>query len=132
MYSQKVIKIFQEAKNAGTLKGANGVGQVGNLQCGDIMKLYILVDSKQVITDARFKTFGCVSAIASTDVACDLIKGKTLEQALKVTNKDVLNVLGDIPHQKIHCSVLAQEAIGAAVTDYHKRQAKLDKSSKKK
>jgi len=124
MYNEKVLRIFQESKNAGMIKGASGVGKVGNMKCGDIMKIYIAVDKNGVITDAKFKTFGCVSAIASTDVACDMIKGKTVDEALNVTNKDVLNFLGGLPTAKIHCSVLAQEAITAAVEDFHKQQMK--------
>lgn len=120
MYNEKVLKVFEHPKNAGVLKGANGIGKVGNVQCGDIMKIYILVEKGHIV-DAKFKTFGCVSAIASSDVACDLIKGKTLEAAAKLSNKDVLEVLGGLPAQKIHCSVLAHEAINAAIKDYHKK-----------
>ena len=124
MYNDKVMKIFKDAKNAGMIKGASGIGKVGNVQCGDIMKIYILVNDRGVIEDAKFKTFGCVSAIAATDVACEMIKGKTIEAALKVTNKDVIDYLGGLPAIKIHCSVLAQEAIEAAVKDYRKRLEK--------
>lgn len=124
------MKIFKEAKNAGMLKGASGVGVAGNAKCGDVMKIYILVEGN-VIKDAKFKTFGCVAAIASTDVACDLIKGKTIEQALKVTNKDVLNILQDVPAQKVHCSVLAQEAIAEAIKDFKKRQEREAKKNAK-
>ena len=124
MYNDKVMEIFKAAKNAGMIKGASGVGKVGNVQCGDIMKIYILVDDRGIITDSKFKTFGCVSAIAATDVACEMIKGKTIEAALKITNKDVIDFLGGLPPVKIHCSVLAQEAIEAAVKDFRKRQAK--------
>jgi len=125
MYNDKVLKIFENPRNAGNLPGANGIGKVGNVKCGDIMKISIKVDEKEgTIYDAKFKTFGCVSAIASTDVACEMIKGKTPEKALKITNKDVLDELGGLPAQKIHCSILAQEAIAAAVADYHKRQAR--------
>ena len=127
MYNDKVMKIFKDAKNAGMIKGASGVGKVGNVQCGDIMKIYILVDDRDVIIDAKFKTFGCVSAIAATDVACEMIKGKTIEAALKITNKDVIDYLGGLPAVKIHCSVLAQEAIEAAVKDYRKKQEKSKK-----
>ena len=122
MYNDKVLKIFENPRNAGSLPGANGVGKVGNVKCGDIMKIFIKVDEKEgTIYDAKFKTFGCVSAIASTDTACEMIKGKTLEQALKITNKDVIDALGGLPAVKIHCSVLAQEAIAAAVADYKKK-----------
>lgn len=124
MYNETVLKRFQESKNAGMLKGATGIGKVGNLQCGDIMKIFIKVNKNGVIEDAKFKTFGCVSAIASTDVACDMIRGKTMDEALKVTNKDVIEVLGGLPAVKIHCSVLAQEAIAAAVADHKKKAAK--------
>ena len=124
MYNAKVMEVFANPKNAGMLKGANGTGKVGNLQCSDIMKIYIKVDSKGIITDAKFKTFGCVSAIASSDTACEMIKGKSLEKALELTNKDVLNELGGLPAQKIHCSVLAKEAIEAAIKDFKKKTAK--------
>ena len=130
MYNEKVLKIFEHPKNAGNLAGASGTGKVGNVQCGDIMKISIKVDNSGVITDAKFKTFGCVSAIASTDVACEMIKGKTVDAALLVTNKDVLNALGGLPVQKIHCSVLAQEAIAAAVADYKKRIARQAKKAR--
>lgn len=132
MYNDKVMEIFKEAKNAGIITGAEAVGKAGNVKCGDIMKIYMRVDKSGVIKDAKFKTFGCVSAIASTDVACDLIKGKTIEEAGKITNRDVLKVLGELPSQKIHCSVLAQEAIEAAIVDYHKQlEKKLKVKSRK-
>ena len=131
MYNEKVLKIFEQVQNAGTLQGENvAVGKVGNVKCGDIMKIYIRVERGK-ITDARFKTFGCVSAIASTSVACDMIKGKTLDEALKVTNKDVLDVLGGLPPVKVHCSVLAQQAIAAAVEAYRKAETKKANKSKK-
>ena len=123
MYNEKVMNIFQNPEHMGDLKGANAVGQVGNMACGDIMKIYLKIENEK-ITDAKFKTFGCAAAISSSDVAMDLIKDKTVEQALKVTNKDVLAQLGELPAQKIHCSVLAQEAIHAAVEDYRKKQRK--------
>ncbi len=125
MYSEKVMKLFEHPKNTGEIRGASGIGTVGNAACGDIMKIYLKVDENEVITDAKFKTFGCAAAIVSSDVAIDLIKGKTVDEALKVTNQDVLNVLGEMPSNKIHCSVLAQEAIEEAVKDYRKRQLKL-------
>ena len=127
MYSKKVLSIFQNPKNAGGMKGANAIGKVGNSACGDIMKIYLLIENG-IIKDASFKTFGCCAAIASTDVACDLIKGKSIEDALKVTNQQVFDVLGELPPNKIHCSVLAEEAIRAAINDYYKR---IEKSSKK-
>ena len=131
MYSDKVIDIFKTAKNAGQIRGADAIGSVGNEKCGDMMKLYLKL-SKGRITDAKFKTFGCVSAIASCDVACDLLKGKTLDEASQITNKDVLAILGPIPAQKIHCSVMAQEAIDSAIKDYHKRQQKERENRKAK
>jgi nitrogen fixation NifU-like protein len=123
MYNETVMKRFTKAKNAGIIKNADGVGQVGNARCGDIMKIYLSI-KKDVITDAKFKTFGCVSAIASTDVACDMIRTKTVEEALKLTNKDFVEALGGLPAIKIHCSVMAQEAIAAAIDDYNKKQLK--------
>jgi nitrogen fixation NifU-like protein len=128
MYNKKVLSIFQNPKNAGGMKGANGIGKVGNAACGDIMKIYLKINEDGVIEDARFKTFGCCAAIASTDVACDLVKGKTIEEALKVTNKQVFDILGDLPPQKIHCSVLAEEAIKAAVDDYYEKKDKKTKT----
>ena len=125
MYNQKVIKRFENPKNAGALKDANAIGKVGNAACGDIMQVYLKInDETSVIEDASFKTFGCAAAIASTDVACDLIKGKTIEEALKITNKQVVEMLGELPVHKIHCSVLAEEAIDAAVKDYYKKLKK--------
>ena len=123
MYSENVIDRFTNPRNTGMIKNADGVGTVGNPACGDIMKIYLKIENEK-ITDAKFKTFGCAAAISSSDVAMDLIKDKTVEQALKVTNKDVLAQLGELPPQKIHCSVLAQEAIHAAVEDYRKKQRK--------
>jgi len=131
MYSKIVIDRFQNPRNAGGMKGANGVGEVGNAACGDIMKMYLKISDDGVIENAKFKTFGCCAAIASTDMACDLIKGKTIEEALKVTNKDVLDLLGELPPHKIHCSILAEESIKSAVEDYYKKREKeLKKVSK--
>lgn len=127
MYSKEIIERFKNPRNAGGLKGANGVGKVGNASCGDIMKVYLRIDENEIVKDARFKTFGCCAAIASTDVACDLIRGKTLEEALRVTNKQVQDILGEMPAHKIHCSVLAEEAIHAAVEDYYKKKEKESK-----
>ena len=133
MYTEKVMKRFQNPKNIGEIRGASGIGAVGNTSCGDVMKIYLRVDENEIITDAKVKTFGCAAAIASSDVAVDLIKGKSIDDALKVTNQDVLDILGDMPTHKIHCSVLAQEAITEAVKDYRKKQlrmqAKLNKEN---
>ena len=127
MYNKTVLDRFKNPKNAGGLRGANGIGKVGNAACGDIMKMYLLINDNGVIEDAKFKTFGCCAAIASTDVACDLVKGKTIDEALKVTNKQVFDILGDLPPHKIHCSVLAEESIRAAVEDYYKKKEKESK-----
>lgn len=125
MYTEKVIKRFQNPEHAGEMKEANAIGTVGNPACGDIMQLYLKVnDQTKVIEKAMFKTFGCAAAIASTDVACEMITGMTLDEALKVTNKQVISVLGELPPHKIHCSVLAEESIDAAVKDYYKHQEK--------
>ncbi len=131
MYSKTVIERFQNPRNAGAMKGANGIGEVGNAACGDIMKMYLKIDDNGVIESAKFKTFGCCAAIASTDMACDLIKGKTIDEALKVTNKDVLDLLGELPPHKIHCSILAEESIHAAVQDYYKKREKELKKAQK-
>jgi len=129
MYSKKVMDIFKEPKNVGIIKNASGVGQVGNAKCGDIMKIYLKVENG-VILDAKFKTFGCVAAIASTDIACDKLKGKTIDEALKITNEDILKEMGEVPTNKIHCSVLAKEGIEEAVKDYYKKLEKLKKQQK--
>lgn len=121
MYNNKVMEIFQNPKNVGELKGANGIGTVGNEACGDIMKLYIKVDKNEVITNASFKTFGCAAAIVSSSVATEMIKGKKIEDALKLENQQILDYLGGLPDNKIHCSILAKEALEAAVKDYRKR-----------
>ncbi len=132
MYSKTVIDRFQNPRNAGGMHGANAIGQVGNAACGDIMKMYLKIDDKGLIENAKFKTFGCCAAIASTDVACDLVKGKTIDEALKVSNRDVLEILGEVPQHKIHCSVLAEESIRAAIEDYYKRREKETKQALKK
>ncbi len=120
MYNDKVLNEFQNPKNVGELADANGVGTVGNASCGDIMKVFIKVEN-DVIVDASFKTFGCAAAIASSSQATEMIKGKTLEEALAIKNADVVEALEGLPPQKIHCSVLAEEAIHAAVSDYRSK-----------
>ncbi len=130
MYNNKVLEIFKNPKNVGTLKGANGIGKVGNAACGDIMKIYLKINEDGIIEDASFKTFGCVAAITTTSVATELIKGKTIEEALKVKNSQIIEILGGLPTQKIHCSILAEEAIKAAIEDYYKKQKKLEKTNK--
>jgi nitrogen fixation protein NifU and related proteins len=122
MYNEKVIETFSNPKNVGEIEDASGVGLVGSEACGDIMKLFIKVENG-IIVDAKFKTFGCGAAIASSSVATEMIKGKTVEEALKITNKQVIEELGGLPPVKIHCSVLAEEALRAALEDYQKKQA---------
>lgn len=123
LYSEKVMKHFLEPQNSGTMENADGVGEVGNAKCGDIMKIYLKID-ENIITDVKFETFGCASAIASTSMATEMIKGKTVDEAAKLTNREVVQALGGLPKHKIHCSVLAQEAIAAAIDDYNKKSNK--------
>lgn len=120
-YSEKVMDHFANPRNVGELADANGVGEVGNSKCGDIMRMYIKVEDN-VITDVSFKTFGCGAAIATSSMATELIKGKTIEEALKLTNRAVMEALDGLPPVKVHCSVLAEQAIKAAVADYYTRQ----------
>ena len=122
MYNEKVIEHFTNPRNVGDMENPDGEGVYGSPVCGDMMKIMIRVDENDVITDAKFKTFGCGSAIASSSVATDMIIGKTIEEALKVTNKSVMEELGGLPAIKVHCSVLADHAIKSAIYDYaHKR-----------
>ena len=120
MYSEKVMDHFENPRNVGEIPDANGVGTVGNAKCGDIMRIYIKVEN-DVITDVKFKTFGCGAAIATSSMATELVKGKTLKEALQLTNKAVAEALDGLPPVKIHCSLLAEEAIHAAVEDYLKK-----------
>lgn len=120
-YSEKVMDHFANPRNVGEIENADGIGEVGNAKCGDIMKMYIKVDNN-VITDVTFKTFGCGAAIATSSMATELIKGKTIDEALKLTNKAVMEALDGLPPVKVHCSVLAEQAIKAAVSDYYTRQ----------
>ena len=120
MYNDKVIEEFSNPQNVGEILDANGVGLVGSEACGDIMKLFIKVENG-IIVDAKFKTIGCGAAIASSSIATQMIKGKTVEEALKITNKQVIEELGGLPPVKIHCSVLAEEALKAALEDYKKK-----------
>lgn len=117
MYNERVIKEFQHPSNVGEMKDANAVGTVGNATCGDIMKIYMKIEDN-IIKDVSFQTFGCAAAIATSSVATSMIKGKTVDEALKITNAEVVETLGGLPAQKLHCSVLAEEAIKAAVNDY--------------
>ena len=120
VYSEKVMDHFTNPRNVGEIADANGIGEVGNAVCGDIMKMYIKVEN-DVIVDVKFKTFGCGSAIATSSMATELIKGKPLSEALKLTNKAVVEALDGLPAHKIHCSVLAEQAIKAAIADYYTR-----------
>ena len=124
MYTDKVLKMFKNPKHVGKILKADAVGEVGNAACGDIMKIYLKLDENEKIVDAKFQTFGCAAAIVSTSVACDMLIGKTLDEALLVTNEDVLKQVGELPPQKIHCSILAQEAIADAVKNYRKKHKK--------
>ncbi len=122
-YSSKVMEHFAHPHNVGEIENADGVGTVGNPVCGDVMRLYIKVD-KEVITDAKFKTFGCGAAIATSSMVTDLVKGKSLDEALKISNAAVAEALGGLPKVKMHCSVLAEEALKSALDDYYKKQGK--------
>lgn len=124
MYSEKVMDHFEHPRNVGEIPDANAVGQVGNSKCGDIMKIYMDIDENDVIRDVKFKTFGCGAAIATSSMATELVKGKTIEEALKLTNQAVMEALDGLPPQKIHCSVLAEEAIKAAIENYRGNSGK--------
>lgn len=120
LYTQTVMEHFLHPKNVGELADADGVGEVGNAKCGDIMKMYLKIQD-DTITDVRFETFGCGSAIAASSMATQMIKGKTLAQALALTNQEVVDALGGLPAHKLHCSVLAEEAVKSAIQDYYDR-----------
>lgn len=120
-YSEKVMDHFSNPRNVGELEDANGIGEVGNSKCGDIMKMYVKINNG-IIENVSFKTFGCGAAIATSSMATELIKGKKIEDALKLTNKAVMEALDGLPPVKVHCSVLAEQAIKAAISDYYKRQ----------
>lgn len=123
MYNEKVMEVFKNPKNVGEIENPDGVGLVGNASCGDIMQITLRIEN-DVITDAKFKTFGCAAAIATSSTATEMVKGMTVEEALKLTNKKVVETLGGLPSQKLHCSVLAEEAIKKAIDDYKsKKQA---------
>ncbi|MBU5254932.1 Fe-S cluster assembly scaffold protein NifU [Tissierella praeacuta] len=120
MYSEKVMDHFQNPRNVGEILDADGIGEVGNAKCGDIMKMYLKIENG-IIEDVKFKTFGCGSAIASSSMATELIKGKTIEEAMELTNKAVAEALDGLPPVKMHCSVLAEQAIKSALLDYSKK-----------
>jgi nitrogen fixation NifU-like protein len=121
MYSEKVMEHFSSPHNMGELKDANAIGEVGNAKCGDIMRMYLKIED-DIIKDASFKTFGCCAAIASSSVATDLVKGKSVEEALSIKNSDVVEELDGLPPVKVHCSVLAEEAIRKAIENYKNEQ----------
>lgn len=118
MYSAKVMEHFANPRNMGEIENASGVGTVGNAKCGDIMRMYLDIDDNGIIRDVKFKTFGCGAAVATSSMATELVKGKTIQEALKVTNKAVMEALDGLPPVKVHCSLLAEEAIHAALWDY--------------
>ena len=120
-YSEKVLDHFSNPRNVGEIEDADGIGEVGNAKCGDIMKMYIKVDN-DIITDVKFKTFGCGAAVATSSMATELIKGQPISEVLKLTNKAVVEALDGLPAVKLHCSVLAEQAIQSALSDYYTRQ----------
>ncbi|MBR4111623.1 MAG: Fe-S cluster assembly scaffold protein NifU [Ruminiclostridium sp.] len=121
VYSEKVMDHFANPRNVGEIEDANGVGEVGNAKCGDIMKMYLKIENN-TIADVKFKTFGCGAAIATSSIATEMIKGKPLDEALKLTNRAVVEALDGLPPAKLHCSVLAEQAVKSAVADYYTRQ----------
>ena len=121
MYSEKVMDHFSNPRNVGEIEDASGVGTVGNTKCGDIMRIFLKIEN-DVIVDVKFKTFGCGAAIATSSMATEMVKGKTVEEALKITNQAVAEALDGLPPVKMHCSLLAEEALKAAIEDYQKKQ----------
>jgi nitrogen fixation NifU-like protein len=121
LYSEKVMQMFRDSKHYGKIEDADGIGKVGNPKCGDVMWIYIKVDNG-IITDAKFETFGCVAAIATSSMAIEMVKGKRVDEALKLTNKAVAQALDGLPPEKMHCSLLAEEGIKSAIEDYQARQ----------
>ena len=131
-YSEKVMDHFMNPRNVGEIENASGVGQVGNMKCGDIMKVYLQIEDGKIV-DAKFKTFGCGAAVATSSMATELVKGKSIQEALEVTNKAVMEALDGLPPVKVHCSLLAEEAIHAALWDYaEKHHIKIEGLSKPK
>ncbi len=128
MYTEKVMDHFENPRNVGEIPDADGVGTVGNPACGDIMKLYLKIENGTIV-DAKFKTFGCGAAMATSSMVTEMIKGKPLEEAVKVGNKEVAEALGGLPKQKLHCSVLAEDALKAAIDDYRQKVAQDERAS---
>ena len=124
LYSEKVMDHFTNPRNVGEIEDAQGVGVVGNAKCGDLMKIYLEIDENDIITDCKFKTFGCGAAIATSSMATELIKGKSVKDALALTNSAVVEALDGLPPVKVHCSVLAEEAVRSAIADYYKRSGR--------
>ena len=122
MYSEKVMDHFQHPRNVGEIENASGVGTVGNAKCGDIMRIFLDIDDNGIIQDVKFKTFGCGAAVATSSMATELVKGKTINEALEVTKKAVMEALDGLPPVKVHCSLLAEEAIHAALWDYAQKK----------
>ena len=122
MYTEKVMEHFNQPRNMGEIENASGIGTVGNAKCGDIMRMYMNIDENQVIQDVKFKTFGCGAAVATSSMATELVKGMTVQEALKVTNRAVMEALDGLPNNKVHCSLLAEEAIHAALWDYAQKE----------
>ena len=122
MYSEKVMDHFSNPRNVGEIENASGVGTVGNAKCGDIMRMYLDIDDNGIINEVKFKTFGCGAAVATSSMATELVKGKSIHEALKITNKSVMEALDGLPPVKVHCSLLAEEAIHAALWDYAEKK----------
>ncbi len=127
MYSEKVMDHFANPRNVGEIPDANAIGEVGNAKCGDIMKIYMDIEDN-IIKDVKFKTFGCGAAIATSSMATEMVKGKSVDEALELTNRAVMEALDGLPTEKIHCSVLAEEAIHSAIEDYKKRGGKVNEN----
>jgi len=122
LYSEKVMEHFRNNKNYGKIENADGIGKVGNMKCGDVMWIYLKIEN-DIITDAKFETFGCVAAIATSSMAIDMVKGKPIDEALQITNKAVAQALDGLPPEKMHCSLLAEEGIKAAIEDYQGKKS---------
>jgi len=132
MYTKTVLDRFQHPRNAGALSGSNAVGEVGNAACGDVVKLFLKISENGTIENAKFKTFGCSATIAASDIVCDLIKGKPIDDALKITSADIVKILGDLPSHKMHSVLLAEEVVRSAIEDFYKKKEKATKAAIKK
>lgn len=122
MYTEKVLDHFTNPRNVGEIENASGIGEVGNAKCGDIMKIYLDIDDNEIIQDVKFKTFGCGAAIATSSIATEMVIGKSVDEALKITNKAVMDALDGLPPAKVHCSVLVEQAVKAALYDYYAKK----------